>query len=118
VSSDEGDGDNWPGVRERVLASEIIIFARPTWLGKISSVAQGALERVDAMLSEQNEQGQMIAYNRLAGFVITGNEDGAKNCISELASAAVELGFCVPPLTWTYMGPGADFADTDHGKEC
>ena len=118
MSSDEGDGDNWPGVRERVLASDIIIFASPTWLSKISSVAQRALERMDAMLSEQNGQGQMIAYNRVAGFVGTGNEDGAKNCISELASAAVELGFCVPPLTWTYMGPGPDFADTDHGKEC
>lgn len=69
VSSDEGGGDDWPGVREKILASDIIIFASPTWLGKISSVAQ-----------------------------LTGNEDGAKNCISELASAAVELGFCVPPL--------------------
>jgi hypothetical protein len=37
---------------------------------------------MDAMLYEQNEQGQMIAYNRVAGFVVTGNEDGAKNCIS------------------------------------
>jgi multimeric flavodoxin WrbA len=121
VSSDEGDGDDWPGVREKILASDIIIFASPTWLGKISSVAQRALERMDAMLSEQNEQGQMIAYDRVAGFVVTGNEDGAKNCISELASAAVELGFCVPPLAWTYWnmgpGPGPDYADTDHGKE-
>jgi hypothetical protein len=37
---------------------------------------------MDVMLYEQNEQGQMIAYNRVAGFVVTGNEDGAKNCIS------------------------------------
>jgi len=116
VSSDEGDGNNWPGVRERVLTSDTIFFASPTWLGKISSVAQRALERMDTVLSEQNEQGQMIAYNRVAGFVVTGNEDGAKNCISELASAAAELGFCVPLLAWTYwnMGPGSgpDFADT------
>jgi multimeric flavodoxin WrbA len=84
---------------EKIFASAIVIFASPTWLGKILSVAQRALERMDAMLSEQNEQGKMFAYNRVAGFADTGNEDGAKNCISELASAAVELGFCVP-LLW------------------
>lgn len=29
------------------------------------------------------------------------------------------IGFCVPPLARTYwnMGPGPDYADTDHGKE-
>lgn len=31
----------------------------------------------------------------------------------------IEISFCVPPLAWTYwtMGPGPDYADTDHGKE-
>jgi multimeric flavodoxin WrbA len=121
VSSDEGDGDEWPGVREKILAADIVVMATPTWLGKISSVAQRALERMDAMLSEQDEEGRMIAYNRVAGFVVTGNEDGAKNCISEMASGLIEIGFCVPPLAWTYWnmgpGPGPDYADTDHGKE-
>ncbi len=96
-------------------------MATPTWLGKISSVAQRALECMDAMLSEQDDEGRMIAYNRVAGFVVTGNEDGAKNCISEMASGMIEIGFCVPPLAWTYWnmgpGPGPDYADTDHGKE-
>jgi hypothetical protein len=34
------------------------------------------LERLDAM-SEQDDQGGPVAYNRLAGVVLTGNEDGA-----------------------------------------
>lgn len=119
VSSDEGNGDEWPGVREKILASDIVVLATPTWLGHASSVARRALERMDAMLSEQNEAGQMIAYNRVAGFVVTGNEDGAKSCISEMASAMVEVGFTVPPLAWTYwnMGPGPEYPDTDDGKE-
>lgn len=76
-------------------------------------------DSTDAMLSEQNEARQMISYNRVAGFVVTGNEDGAKSCISEMASAMVEVGFTVPPLAWTYwnMGPGPEYPDTDHGKE-
>lgn len=121
VSSDEGDGDEWPGVRERILASDILVLASPTWLGQISSVAQRALERMDALLSEENERGQMITFNRVAGFVVTGNEDGAKHCIAQLAAGALELGFSVPPQAFAYWnmgpGPGPDYADTDHGKE-
>lgn len=83
-------------MREKILASDIVVLATPTWLGHASSVARRALERMDAMLPEQNEAGQMIAYNRVAGFVVTGNEDGAKSCISEMATGMVEIGFCVP----------------------
>ncbi|AHY46226.1 Hypothetical Protein RradSPS_0943 [Rubrobacter radiotolerans] len=75
---------------------------------------------MDAMLAQKNEAGQMILYNRVAGFAVTGNEDGAKNCISDLA-AAVELGFAVPPLAFTYWnmgpGPGPDYSGTEHGHE-
>ena len=56
VSSDEGDGDAWPSVRERILASEIMIMASPTWVGRPSSIAQRAIERMDAMLSETDDQ--------------------------------------------------------------
>jgi hypothetical protein len=63
----------------------------------------------------------MIAYNRVAGFVVIGNEDGAKHRIAELQAAMTEVGFCAPPLAYTYwnMGPGPDseLATTDHGKQ-
>jgi len=118
VSSDEGDGDEWPGVRQKILDSDILVFATPTWLGHPSSVAQRALERMDAMLSEQNEAGQMIAYGRVAGFVVTGNEDGAHHVISQLAQGVIDVGFCVPPIAWTYWnmgpGPGPSYLESDY----
>ena len=55
VSSDEGDGDEWPAIRERIVNAEILVMATPTWLGKPSSVAQRAMERMDAMLSETDD---------------------------------------------------------------
>jgi multimeric flavodoxin WrbA len=61
VSSDEGAGDEWPGVRAKILASDIVILGTPTWLGQISSLTKRALERMDAMLSEQDDEGRMIA---------------------------------------------------------
>ena len=32
VSLDEGDGDEWPSIRARIMDSDILVFATPTWL--------------------------------------------------------------------------------------
>jgi multimeric flavodoxin WrbA len=108
VSSDEGGGDEWPRLRERVVGAEILVVASPTWLGKPSSVAQRVLERMDAMIAETGEDGRPIAYDRVAGVVVTGNEDGAHHVISEIAGALIDIGYTVPGQAWTYwnMGPG------------
>src|SRR4051794_19376695 len=52
VQSDMGAGDDWPAIREKILAAEILIIATPTWVGRPSSLAQRVLERMDAMISE------------------------------------------------------------------
>jgi multimeric flavodoxin WrbA len=121
VSSDEGDGDAWPAIRERVLAADMLLVATPTWLGRPSSVAQRALERMDAMLSEQDDEGRPVAYNRVAGVVVTGNEDGAHHVISEVSGALVDIGFTIPGQAWTYWnrgpGPGDDYLDSREGKD-
>ena len=41
VSSDEGDGDGWPAIREKVLDAEILIVAAPTWLGGLRASPSG-----------------------------------------------------------------------------
>ncbi len=116
VSSNEGEGDAWPAVRERILNAEILLLATPTWLGRPSSVAQRALERMDAMLSEQDRHGRPVAYNRVAGVVVTGNEDGAHHVISEVAGALIDIGFTIPGQAWTYWnrgpGPGDSYLET------
>ncbi|KYC38843.1 NADPH-dependent FMN reductase [Scytonema hofmannii PCC 7110] len=118
VSSDEGDGDEWSVIRAKIVASEILIMASPTWLGQMSSVAKRVLERMDAMLSEKDEQGQWVAYNRVAGFVVTGNEDGAHHVINEMSGALLDIGFTIPGQAWTYWnkgpGPGESYLQTDY----
>jgi multimeric flavodoxin WrbA len=109
VSEAVVDGDEWPAIRERILAAEILVVATPTWLGQPSSVAKRALERMDALLSETAEDDATpVAYNRVAGVVVTGNEDGAHHCISEIAGALIDIGYTVPGQAWTYWnkGPG------------
>jgi multimeric flavodoxin WrbA len=121
VESDLGEGDEWPGIRARILDSEILVFASPTWLGRPSSVAQRVLERMDAMLAETDDEGRPVAYNHVAGVVVTGNEDGAHHVISEISGALVDIGFTVPGQSWTYWnrgpGPGDDYLDSEEGRD-
>jgi multimeric flavodoxin WrbA len=121
VSSDEGDGDQWPQLRAKVLEAEILVMASPTWLGMMSSVAKRVLERMDAMLSETDDQDRPVAYNRVAGVIVTGNEDGAHHVINEIAGALGDVGFTIPGQAWTYWnkgpGPGPSYTETDEGHD-
>ena len=109
VSEAISDRDEWPAIRERILAAEILLMAIPTWLGQPSSVAKVALERMDAFLSETYDDGKTpIAYNRVAGVVVVGNEDGAHHVIGETNAALNDIGYSLPGQNWTYWnkGPG------------
>lgn len=121
VATDLGEGDDWPLVHERLLASEIVVIATPTWVGHPSSLAQRVLERMDAMISETDDAGRPVAYNRVAGVVVTGNEDGAHHVISEINGGLVDIGFTIPPQSWTYWnrgpGPGPSYSDTGEGHD-
>ncbi|MGW0534895.1 flavodoxin family protein [Streptomyces sp. NPDC003032] len=121
VQTDMGEGDDWPQVHDKVLSAQILVIASPTWLGRPSSVAQRVLERMDAMLSETDDQKRPVAYNRVAGVIVTGNEDGAHHVISEINGALGDIGFTVPGQAWTYWhlgpGPGPDYLDDSRGHE-
>jgi len=121
VSSDEGGEDEWPRIHSQLLGAEILVIATPTWLGRPSSVAQRVLERMDAMLSEEDDEGRPVAYNRVAGVVVTGNEDGAHHVISEVSGALADIGYTIPGQAWTYWnrgpGPGKDYSEEQAGHE-
>ena len=121
VETDMGDGDDWPAVHDAILAAEILLVASPTWVGRPSSFAQRALERLDAMMSETGDDGRPVAYDKVAGVVVTGNEDGAHHVISEICGGLVDFGFTIPAQSWTYWhlgpGPGPDYLDETKGHE-
>ena len=121
VESDMGEGDEWPAIHQKLLGSEILVIATPTWLGRPSSIASKVLERMDAMLSETDDEERPVAYNRVAGVVVTGNEDGAHHCIAEISGQLSDIGYTVPGQAWTYWnrgpGPGDVYLESDEGKE-
>ena len=81
VTSDEGEGDDWPDVHDKIMAADIVVMATPTWMGQASSVCQRALERMDGMLSESDDTGRPAAFGKVGGVIITGNEDGAHHIV-------------------------------------
>ncbi|MFE9774702.1 flavodoxin family protein [Streptomyces sp. NPDC005931] len=120
VSEAVHEGDDWPDVHARILACEILVIASPTWLGQPSSVAKRVLERMDAMLSETDDAGRPVAHNRVAGVVVTGNEDGAHHVISEITGGLQDIGYTIPGQAWTYWnrGPGPGPSFLDGGMPC
>ncbi|GAB2605100.1 flavodoxin [Paractinoplanes abujensis] len=96
VSTDEGDGDGWPAVREKVLAADILVIATPIWMGQPASVAKMVLERLDAELSETDSRGRPSMWDKVAVVGVVGNEDGAHHVIAEVLQALNDVGFTIP----------------------
>jgi len=114
VSSDEGDGDEWPVILERIKACDILVIAMPIWFGVRSSVAQLVIERLDGTYSEGDAvTGQYPLYGKVAGAIVTGNEDGAHDCCATTLYNLTHLGCMVPPNVDCYWvgdaGPGPSY---------
>ena len=117
VADAVGPGDDWPALRERVLASDIVLLGSPIWLGNPSSVCRRVLERMDAFIGETDEAGRMVTFGKVGGVVVTGNEDGAHNVIAQCYQGLADVGFTIPTNGATYWVGEAmssvDFGDLD-----
>jgi len=96
VSSDEGDGDEWPSFRRKILDANILVLATPIWMGQPSSVVKRVLERMDAFLGEIDKQGRYPTFGRIGLVCVVGNEDGAHHVTAELYQALADVGFTIP----------------------
>ncbi len=113
VEADMGDGDQWPGIRDKVLAADILVFATPTWMGHMSSVAQRVLERLDAHLSETEADGRPVLAGKVAVVAVVGNEDGAHAIIADAYQGLGDVGFSIPSQGGVYWN-GEAMGSTDY----
>ena len=97
VTSDEGEGDAWPELRKQILEADILVFGTPIWLGQLPSTAKRVLERMDAFLSETDDQGRMPSTGKVVAVAVVGNEDGAHHVSAELFQGLSDTGWTVPP---------------------
>ena len=121
VEKDMGDGDAWPAIRDKVLAADILVMATPTWLGQASSVCMRVLERLDAELSELDDQGRPSVFGKVAVVAVVGNEDGAHHISSQVFQALNDVGFSIPAQAATYWNGeamhGTDYKDLEQTPE-
>lgn len=116
VSSDEGEGDEWPKILTKIKAADILVMATPIWFGVRGSVCQMVFERLDGTYAEGDDTtGQFPLYGKVAGVIVTGNEDGAHDVASNTLYNFTHLGCTVPPNVDTYWvgpaGPGPSYLD-------
>ncbi|MCA0145252.1 flavodoxin family protein [Blastococcus sp. LR1] len=121
VEVDMGEGDQWPAIREQMMAADILIVSTPTWVGHMSSIAQRVLERLDGELSETDDSGRPKVTGKVAVVSVVGNEDGAHKIIADLFQGLNDIGFTIPAQGATYwndqaMG-GTDYLDLDETPE-
>ncbi|MDF9714603.1 NAD(P)H-dependent oxidoreductase [Nocardioides sp. ChNu-153] len=102
VSTDEGDGDGWPTIRTKVQAADILVIATPIWMGQPSSVCKMVLERLDAELSETDDEGRPAMFGKVALVAVVGNEDGAHHTTAQIFQGLDDVGFTIPAQGATY----------------
>lgn len=121
VQIDMGEGDAWPGIRDRILAADILVLATPIWMGHPCSLAQRVIERLDADLSETDNAGLPIMYGKVAIVAVVGNEDGAHKVNADMQQALNDVGFTIPAQGGTYWVGEAmhtvDYKDLDSVPE-
>lgn len=121
VEVDMGSGDAWPEIRQKMLGADIFLMATPIWVGHPSSIAQKVIERLDAELSETDDQGRLLTYGKVGIVAVVGNEDGAHHVSAELYQALSDVGFTIPAIGSTYWVGQAmqktDYKDLDDTPE-
>lgn len=98
----ETKDDEWPAIAKKIRETDILIFATPIWWGGRSSLMQRVIERLDAFDEEYHKGGRSALYNKVAGIVITGSEDGALSTMGTIMMVLTWMGFTLPPECAAY----------------
>jgi multimeric flavodoxin WrbA len=109
VSSDEGDGDQWSIIYNKIKACNIFIIASPTWSnGNPSSICCQMFERLNDTYYNglDAKTGQFLLYNKVGGAIATGNEDGALTILKYIIHNLNQFGATIPPSASTYWNKG------------
>ena len=92
-----GEGDQWPRILAKVLASDIVVFVTPIWWSNQSSLIQRVIERLDELHDQVLAGKPSGLEKKVAGIVITGDSDGAQQVIGNLCNFFNAVGLLVPP---------------------
>ena len=99
----EGKGDDWPKIARAIASCDILILASPVWWGPgPSSLIQRALERMNAFDEDYIRTRSSALYNKAAGVLATGSEDGVQQVGQHIMNTLQFMGFAFPPESLSY----------------
>ncbi len=117
TQNDMGDGDEWPSILKKLFASDIVIFATPTWWGSHSSLMQKVLERTDNVRgTEFTKTGKSPFNKKVGGIIVTGAQDGAEEIIGHLMMVMSWIGLTIPAAGSLSIIAAANYS-SDNRKE-
>ena len=118
---DEGEGDGWPALLEKIRKTDILVVATPIWLGERSSVAKMVAERLDATTYTMDNRKQHEMYGKVGGAIVVGESDGAQASIKSILYDMTIAGLTVPPNADVYWvneaGLGGPYLEAE-GDTC
>lgn len=98
--------DEWPWLLDKIKSADILVIATPITLNMCSSITHVILEKLNLMDELDPESGQFPLYNKVAGLLMCGNEDGAGHVTGTIMQILSRLGYVVPPNSAAYwLGP-------------
>jgi len=109
----ESEDDDWPDIVARIKKADVVIFATPVWWGGRSSLMQRLIERLDSLDEEYHASGRSALYNKVAGIVVTGSEDGALQTMGSIMMVLTWMGFTLPPECAAYWVGEVGFPPSD-----
>ncbi len=117
ADADAGDEDQWPSVREKIHAADVLVLATPIWNGQPSSIAAKVYERLNAELSYLDDAGRTPLFGKVVVCVVVGNEDGNYHVAGITHQVFTDMGATVPPQPILYWhgpsGGSSDYKDLD-----
>jgi len=88
--------DDFPAIYEKILQSDILLFATPIWWNSHSSEIQRVIERLDEVYDIINQGKDSPLDGKLGGVIITGDSDGVEHVTGNIANFFCSLGLTLP----------------------
>ncbi|SDF63099.1 NADPH-dependent FMN reductase [Dyadobacter soli] len=84
---------------DKLVASEVIIFATPIWWGNHCSQIQQIIERLDHIHDDILAGKGSVLDGKTDGILITGDSDGTQHITGSITNFFGAIGIKTPPYT-------------------
>ncbi len=89
--------DSMKSLHSKLILADAIIFATPVYWYNMSGMMKNFIDRLTSL-----ENAGKLLDNKVAGFVVAAEEDGATQTISNLMAFANDNGMLIVPYTLVY----------------